>query len=291
MTLSLFFQLIVNGLMSGGMYALVASGLTLTLGVIKIFNFAQGQFYMMGAFITFAIVGTLNLPYPVAILASLIMMGGLGMLFYFGIIQKTMTQGFFSTMLVTVLFSSIINQIALFTFAYKEQTIPAIFPGILTIGDVSFSIGKLVVILCAIAIMVILHYFMKTKIGTAMKAAAENMDVAQLQGINAKQIFWITMAIGCSLSGIAGAIVMPVTGAYLAMGMNVFMRALLVLMVGGMGSMLGALIAGFLVGIVESIAFHFVGYLNLLVILMSIGILIYFRPGGLLGQPLPIPGE
>jgi branched-chain amino acid transport system permease protein len=291
MTLSLFFQLIVNGLMCGGMYALVASGLTLTLGVIKIFNFAQGHFYMMGAFITFAIADTLGLPYPIAVLASLIMMAILGVLLYFGIIQKTMIQGFFSTMLVTILFASIINQISLFTFAYKEQTIPPIFPGIWNIGEVSFGIGKLVVIFCAIAIMAILHYFMKTKIGTAMNAAAENMDTAKLQGINANQIFWITMAVGCGLSGVAGAIVLPVTGAYLAMGTNVFLRALLVLMVGGMGSMSGALIAGFLVGIVESFAFQFVGYLNLLVILVFIGVLIYFRPGGLLGKPLPIPGE
>jgi branched-chain amino acid transport system permease protein len=291
MSLGLFIQLILNGLMSGGMYALVASGLTLTLGVVKIFNFAQGHFYMIGAYITFAIASALGLPYPIAVLASLVGMAILGVLFYFGIIQKTMAQGFFSTMLVTVLFATIINQISLFTFAYKEQAVAPVFPGVLEIGEVTFSIGKLVVIGCAIAIMVILHYFMKTKIGTAMKAAAENMDTAKLQGINAKQIFWVTMAVGCGLSGIAGAIIVPVTGAYLAMGTNVFMRALLVLMVGGMGSMSGALIAGFLVGIVESFAFQFVGYLNLLVILVFVGILIFFRHGGLLGKPLPIPGE
>lgn len=124
-----------------------------------------------------------------------------------------------------------------------------------------------------------------------MLASAENSEVATLQGINAKQIFWVTMAVGCGLSGIAGAIVAPIYGAYSTMGTMVFSRALLVLMVGGMGSMSGALIGAFLIGIVESFAFHFVGYLNLLVILVLVGALMFFRPGGLLGRPMPIPGE
>jgi branched-chain amino acid transport system permease protein len=291
MNMILFVQLIVNGLMSGGMYALVASGLTLTLGVIKIFNFAQGQFYMLGAFITFAVVEALGFPYPIAILAALLCMGILGALFFFGIIRKTMFYGFFSTMLASVLFANIISQVSIFTFAYKDQVLPPLFPASLNIGQITFSAGKIVVIGCATILMVILHYFMRTKIGTAMMASAENVDVAKLQGINTKKIFWITMAVGCGLSGIAGSIILPITGAYSAMGHNIFLRALLVLMLGGMGSMPGALIAGFLIGIVESIAFQFVGYINLIVILVFVGIVVFFRPGGLLGKPMPIPGE
>jgi branched-chain amino acid transport system permease protein len=291
MDVSLFFQLLINGLMAGGMYALVASGLTLTLGVMKIFNFAQGNFYMLGAFITFAVCVSLGLPYPVAILAALASMALFGVLFYWGIIHWTMYQGFFSTMLITVFFSTIINQVSLLTFAEQEKAVPSVVPGSLVIGEVTVSWGKLLVIACAIVIMVVLYYFMKTKIGTAMNAAAENRDVSRLQGINTTRIFWVTMAVGCGLSGIGGAVIAPVMGAYLAMGSNVFMRALLVLMVGGMGSMSGTLIAGFLVGIVESFAFQYVGSLNMIAILVCVGILTFFRPGGLLGQPLPVPGE
>ena len=291
MSVSLFFQLLVNGLMAGGMYTLVASGLTLTLGVMKIFNFAQGNFYMLGAFITFAVSVSLGLPYPVALLAALVSMALLGVLFYYGVIHWTMYQGFFSTMLITVFFSTIINQVSLLTFAEQEKAVPAVVPGSLVIGEVTLSWGKLMVIACAIVIMIVLYYFMKTKIGTAMNAAAENRDVSRLQGINTTRIFWVTMAVGCGLSGIGGAVVAPVMGANLAMGNNVFMRALLVLMVGGMGSMSGALIAGFLVGIVESFAFQFIGSLNMIAILACVGILCFFRPGGLLGQPLPVPGE
>jgi branched-chain amino acid transport system permease protein len=289
--LSLFFQLLANGIMAGGMYALVASGLTLTLGVVKVFNFAQGDFLMLGAYLTFTIVVTLGLPYPVALLAALVATAILGALIYLGIIQRAMRYGFFNPLLITVLLVTVIEQSSVLTFANQAKAVPAVFPGTLSLGGVVFSKGKLLVIGCSILVLITLWYFMKLKIGKAMLASAENSEVATLQGINAKQIFWITMAVGCGLSGIAGAIVAPVYGAYSTMGAMVFSRALLVLMVGGMGSMSGALIGAFLIGIVESFAFQYVGYLNLIVILVLVAILMFFRPGGLLGKPMPVPGE
>ncbi len=291
MSASLFFQILVNGIMSGGLYALVASGLTLTLGVVKVFNFAQGDFLMLGAFFTFTIVVTLGMPYTVAILAALLSMAALGALIYIGIIQPALKYGFFNSMLITVLLVTIIEQTSVLTFAEQNRVVPAVIPGVLNLGGVVLSRGKLLVIGCSVAVLVALHYFMKLKVGKAMLASAENSEVATLQGINAKQIFWLTMAVGCGLSGIAGAIVAPVYGAYSMMGTMVFSRALLVLMVGGIGSMSGALIGAFLIGIVESFAFQFVSDLNLLVILVLVGILMFFRPGGLLGKPMPIPGE
>ncbi len=215
----------------------------------------------------------------------------LGVLFYFGLIHKTLTYGFFNAMLISIYFSTIVGQVSLLTFAEQEKAVPTVVPGSLNLGDVTFNNGKLLVIGCAIVILVALYFFMKTKIGTAMWAASENRDVASLQGINSTQIFWVTMAVGCALSGIGGAIIAPVSGAYLFMGQNVFMRAILVLMVGGMGSMSGALAAAFIVGIVESFAFQYVGYLSMIVLLVFVGVLMFFRPGGLLGKPMPIPGE
>jgi branched-chain amino acid transport system permease protein len=288
---SLFFQILANGIMSGGLYALVACGLTLTLGVVKVFNFAQGDFLMLGAFLTYTIMVTLGMPYAIAILAALISMAALGALIYIGIIQPALKYGFFNSMLITVLLVTVIEQTSVLTFAEQNRAVPAVLPGVLNLGGVVLSQGKLLVIGCSIAALVALHYFMKLKVGKAMLASAENSEVAALQGINAKRIFWVTMAVGCGLSGIAGAIVAPIYGAYSMMGTMVFSRALLVLMVGGIGSMSGALIGAFLIGIVESFVFQFVGDLNLLVILVLVGTLMFFRPGGLLGKPMPIPGE
>jgi branched-chain amino acid transport system permease protein len=291
MDLALFFQLLVNGLLSGGMYALIASGFTLILGVMQIFNMAQGQFYMLGAFATFGVVAGLGLPYPVAILGAVIAMIALGIAFYFGIMQWVMKWGFFHSMLVTIAFATIVSQVSLITFGYNPGVVAPVFPGAWHAGDVVLNKGKMAVILFAILVMVILYLFMKTKIGTAMLASAENRDVAGLQGINAKQVFWVTMAVGCGLCGIAGAIIAPVMSSDVNMGGKIFIRAMAVVMIGGQGSMAGALIAAFLVGIIESFAYQFVGDLNLVVIFAVMGIIIYFRPGGLMGKPLPLPGQ
>jgi len=289
--LGLFLQIFLNGLMIGGIYALIASGFTLILGVIQVFNFAQGQFYMLGAFIAIAVVTNLGLPYPVAILIALVATALLGAALYFGVIQFTTRSGFFNTMLVTVAFGTVVAQSAMVSFGSREAVLPPVVPGTLSLGGVTIPNGKLVVIAGAVVVMVALHLFMKTRIGVSMLAAAENRDVASLQGINPKRVFWVTMSVGCGLCGIAGALVVPVLAASGTMGSTIFIKALLVVLVGGTGSMSGALLAAFIVGIAESYAFHFFGHLGLLVIFVLVAVLIFFRPGGLLGKPLPVPGE
>ena len=213
MDLALFLQILINGLMSGGLYAMVASGFTLILGVIQVFNMAQGHFYMIGAFITYAVVSALGLPYYVAVIVALFAMALLGVLFHFAVIQWTIPHGFFHMMLVTVAFGTIISQSSLLTFGYNEQVVAPIVPGTLALGGIVLNRGKLLVIALATMVMVALYCFMKTKVGTAMLASAENREVAGLQGINAKRIFWVTMAVGCGLSGAAGAFIVPVLSA------------------------------------------------------------------------------
>lgn len=291
MTLSLFVQLLVNGLMTGGIYALVASGFTLVLGVLQVFNFAQGQFYMLGAFVTFAMATSLGLPYFLAVLVALVSIGILGALVYFGIIKWTLKSGFFHTMLVTVAFSTMIGQIAVLRFGYSTAVVSPVIEGSLVVGSVTISWGKLLVLAGALIVMGLLYFFLRTKIGVAMRACAENKDIACLQGINASRVFWVTMAVGGALCGVAGALVVPVITGSVQMGSLVFIKALLVVLVGGTGSMSGALLAAFLIGVVESFAFQYVESYSLLLIFGLVAVLLYFRPGGLLGKPLPIPGQ
>jgi branched-chain amino acid transport system permease protein len=291
MDAGLFAKVLVNGVMSGGIYALVATGFTLILGVIQVFNFTQGHFYMLGAFVTYAVATALGLPYPLAILAAFLATAILGALMYFGIVQWTMPSGFFHTLLVTVACGAVISQTSLLTFGFNDRVVPAVVTSSLSIGGITVSGSRLIVIAGALVVMLALYYFMKTKMGIAMVAAAENRDVAGLQGINAKQIFWITMAVGCGLSGIAGALIVPVLSASVVMGTGMFIRVMMVVLVGGMGSMSGALLAAFIIGLVESFAYQLVGELSLVVIFVLVAILMFFRPGGLLGKPLPVPGE
>ena len=289
MDAGLLIQCLVNGLMIGGIYALVASGFTLILGVMKIFNFAQGQFYMLGAFVAYGLCDALGLPHLAALVATMFAMGALGILVYIGIIRWTYS-GFFHTILATSAFSAIAKNGALLTFGYRDKVLHGVIPGVLRVSRITVAWDKLFIIFVAIAIMAGLHFFMKRKTGTAMRAVAEHMDVARLQGINPTRIFWLTMGVGCGLSGIAGGLIAPVLCASAHMGDRVFIMALLVVSIGGMGSMSGALLAAFLIGVVESYSYQFAGELNLVIIFALLAVIIYIRPGGLVGRPLPIPG-
>jgi branched-chain amino acid transport system permease protein len=290
MNFGLFVQCLANGIMIGGMYALVASGFTLVLGVMKIFNFAQGQFYMLGAFVTFGVCGWLGLPYIIGLIASLLAMALLG-LFLQSVIVRYTYSGFFHTVLATLAFGTIITQGSLLTFGYREQFMPAVIKGRLVIGSVVIPADRLMIIGISIATLVALYFLMKLRIGKAMRAVAENQEVAALQGINTKSVFLVTMGWGCGLAGLAGGLIAPIQCASVEMGNHIFIMVLLVICVGGMGSMLGALLAAFLIGIVESFGYQFIGEFNVLFIFICLAPLLYFRPGGLLGKPLAIPGE
>ena len=288
MTLSLFVQLLLNGLMIGGIYALVASGFTLVLGVIKIFNFAQGQFYMLGAFVTYGLAVALHVPYLLAILGAVVAMGVFGALLYFGIIRWTIPFGFFHTMLVTVALGTIISQLALVLLGDDTRIMSQVVPGNLSIGSVTLNNNKMLLVAGAFVVMGALYLFMKTRVGTAMLASSESREVAGLQGINTNRIFWVAFAVSGGLCAVAGALVTPVLSASTGMGTVIFAKAMLVVLVGGSGSMAGALVAAFVVGIAESFTYQFFGQLNLVIMFGLIAILIFFRPGGLLGKPLPI---
>ncbi len=288
MDLALFFQCLVNGLAIGGIYAMVSAGFTLVLGTMKIFNFAQGEFYMLGAFITFGVSGVFHLPYAVGVVAALTAMALLGVILQRFIIRYTY-GGFFHTVLATIAFGTIVRQTAVITFGKTDRFINPVVKGRTMIGEVILPNDKLLLIFLGLVLLILLHYFMKLKVGKAMRAVTEDQEVAGLQGINSRLIFVITMALGCGLGGIAGALIVPMLGATADMGTAIFVKILLVIIIGGMGSMPGALLASFIIGMIESFGYQFVGGYNELLLLCCLIPLLFFRPGGLLGKPLAIP--
>jgi len=285
MDLALFFQCLINGLAIGGIYAVVASGFTLVLGTMKIFNFAQGEFYMLGAFVTFGICEMLHLHYAFGVIGALLTMALLGVILQRFIIRYTY-GGFFHTVLATIAFATIVRQTAVITFGKTDRFMYPVIKGRMEIGDIMMNYDKLLLIFLGIILIVLLHYFLKLKVGKAMRAVTEDQEVAGLQGINARRIFIITMALGCGLAGISGALIAPLFGATADMGHAIFIKILLVIIIGGMGSMPGALLAAFMIGLIESFGYQFVGSYNELVLLFCMLPLLFLRPGGLLGRPL-----
>jgi branched-chain amino acid transport system permease protein len=288
MDLPLFFQCLINGLAIGGIYAVVASGFTLVLGTMKIFNFAQGEFYMLGAFVTFGICEMLHLHYVFGVIGALLTMALLGVILQRFIIRYTY-GGFFHTVLATMAFATIVRQTAVISFGKTDRFMSPVIKGRWEIGEIMMNYDKLLLVCLGILLIVLLHYFMKSKVGKAMRAVTEDQEVAGLQGINARRIFILTMALGCGLAGISGALIVPLFGATADMGHAIFIKILLVIIIGGMGSMPGALLAAFLIGLIESFGYQFVGSYNELVLLFFMLPLLFLRPGGLLGRPLALP--
>jgi len=288
MDVALFFQCLINGLAIGGIYAVVASGFTLVLGTMKIFNFAQGEFYMLGAFVTFGVCETLHLPYVFGIIAALLAMALLGVILQRVIIRYTY-GGFFHTVLATIAFATILRQTAVITFGKTDSFMYPVVKGRMELGEIILNNDKLLLIFMGIVLIILLHYFLKLKVGKAMRAVTEDQEVAGLQGINSRRIFIFTMALGCGLAGIAGALIVPVFGATADMGHGIFVKILLVIIIGGMGSMPGALLAAFIIGLIESFGYQLIGSYNELALLFCMLPILFFRPGGLLGRPLAIP--
>lgn len=288
MNLPLFFQCLVNGLALGGIYAVVASGFTLVLGAMKIMNFAQGQFYMLGAFVTYGLCTLLHLPYIIGLAGALAAMAILGFVLQRFVIRYTYA-GFFHTVLATIAFASVTSQVSVITFGKTDRFMDPVIKGRTVIGGVILGNDKLLLIVLGVVLIVALHYLMKTKIGMAIRAVTESQETAGLQGISSRRIFAFTMALGCGLAGIAGALMMPVLGAHADMGATVFIKILLVIIIGGMGSMPGALLASAIIGLIESFGYQFVGGYNQLLLTCCLLPLLYFRPGGLLGKPFALP--
>jgi branched-chain amino acid transport system permease protein len=154
-----------------------------------------------------------------------------------------------------------------------------------TVGGIRISLEKLVLMGLALVIALVLFFvYEKTSLGRAMRAVAFSPEAASLQGVNTDKIYLVTLGIGGALAGFAGGIMAPVYGVYPAMGDNIILSVLLVIMLGGMDSLVGAVLGGVVYGITLSFGQFFIGGLCQVLAFIVIGIIIFLRPGGLLGS-------
>ena len=174
-------------------------------------------------------------------------------------------------------------------FGTQPKSIPNVFPGALDIGGVHMEVKKLALIGIGILVTLILFYvYERTRVGRAMRAVSLNSEVAALHGINPSRVYLLTMGVGCALAGLAGALLAPAYNVSSGMGNNVIASVLLMTMLGGMDSLLGAVVGGFIVGEVLSFGQYYVHQMNVVYLFLFIGLVIYFRPAGLLGKRLKI---
>jgi branched-chain amino acid transport system permease protein len=283
--MDIFFQLVVTGLAVGCLYALIALGFTIIFNATEVINIAQGEFVMMGGFVTFWLIDN-GIPTWAAIVITILAIGALGIAIQRGLFQPTRKATVLNLVLITVGLSILLSSFALIVWGAEATSYEPFVSGALNAGGVVITWQSLIVILTTLAAMIGLHFlYQRTRLGQAMLATSMNKEAASAMGINVKLMIMISFGIAAAFGGLGGVIMTPIVPTYYGIGLAFTLKGFAAGMLGGLGSITGALVGGLALGLLESFITGYItsGYRD--VIAMSIIILILmFRPGGILGS-------
>jgi branched-chain amino acid transport system permease protein len=285
-------QILANGLYLGAQYALIALGLTLIFSLMNVLNFAHGQMYVFGGFVTYTVVAQWGLPFIVGLIASaviLAIMGALVEVFLFRpVIRKSKRDE--STMLLAAGIAFFLDAVILLLFGEKQRGVPKIVNGVFN-WDMRLIMpyDRILIFFLAIAIIAGFIALMQySKTGRAMRALAQDRLAAQLMGVDVDRYSMIGFALGAMLAGLVGGLLVTITGINLGMGGPTSVKAFMMIMIGGAGVISGAIAGGFILGMMESIGLTVLaayGDITYLVIFASLMVFLAFRPQGLMGKP------
>jgi branched-chain amino acid transport system permease protein len=281
-----FLSVGVIGLLVGFLYALVSMGLTLTYGVLRVVNFAHGEFMMAGMYATWVLQRDFGLdPYLSWPISTAVVMV-LSLATYQLVIRRTIESAHAVQAFVTLGLSLVLQNLALFIFSSHVVTAKSLLGSdALVIGPLRMGYTYLASAFAAIVVTVLLYLLMqKTHFGRAVRATAQNAGAAKLQGIDTDNVYRWTFVLGTGLAGFGGAIFAPIYSTFPTVGFGIMLVAFVIVVLGGMGSLPGALIGALLIGVVEAISAFLWGpsARQIVYFLVFVAILIV-RPRGLLG--------
>ncbi|WP_192355763.1 branched-chain amino acid ABC transporter permease [Mesorhizobium mediterraneum] len=284
-------QVIANGLYLGAQYALIALGLTLIFALMNVLNFAHGQMYVLGGFVTYAVYGQLGMPFVVALVASgitLLVIGALVEKFLFRtVIKRSVREE--STMLLAAAVAFFLDAVILLLFGEKQRGVPKIVNGVFVSESLIMPYDRLLVGALAILFIASFVLFMQySKPGRAMRALAQDRVAAQLMGVEVDRYSMIGFALGAMLAGIVGGLLVAITGVNSGIGGPISIKAFLMVMIGGAGVVSGAIAGGFILGMMESVGLTVLrqyGDVTYLVIFAALMVFLSIRPNGLMGKP------
>jgi branched-chain amino acid transport system permease protein len=284
--MSTIVQLIVSGVLIGSVYALMSIGLTLVFGVLRIVNFAHGEFLMIAMYGAWAISHWVGLnPYAavIAVVPAMFLFGGL---VYRLIVSPGLDKPHLVVVFATMALSIFLQNAALMLMTADLRDVPPIFAQSIAIGPVYIKVelllGFVVTLVCTAALQWMIK---RTYLGKAIRATVQDGEAAMLMGIAVPKIFLITFALGSALVGLAACVMLPLFSVFPTVGLNFVLIAFVIVVLGGMGSIEGALLGGVCVGVVQSVSGYYVApaFGQLFFFLLFLLVMI-FRPNGLLGQ-------
>jgi branched-chain amino acid transport system permease protein len=277
----------IDGLIQSCTYMTMAFGMVLVFSILGILNWAHGQFYMLGAFVFYYAVMAAGIPFPVSLLISGVLVGGLGILVEKFIIERVnipSAQGALYVTVATIALIFFFEGAASMIFGMQDKGLAMVLPGVLDLGSFSVSYQKIAVVIFTLVIMITMYIVLNhTKVGLAIRAAAQEPDAASLHGINVERLSLLVMGIGCALAAMAGSIMAPVFIINPFIGGIPMIMSLLAIVIGGLGSLTGAIVGGLILGFLNSVVAYHLSYFSEVVLFVLVIIILLVRPQGLFG--------
>ena len=284
--LAIIAQAVVNGLLIGGIYALVSIGVTLIFGVVKIVNFAQGEFVMIGMYISYFLATRLGVDPLASLAVSMPALFIVGVLLQKFLIRRVLALGDMPQIFLTFALSLLLINVTLLLFTANYRTVQTPYTETsIHIGVLYVALAKLIAFVVAMALSGGLWFFLRsTDLGKAMRAAAQNRDVAMLMGINTDRVFCVAVGLSLALAGAAGSLLMPFYPAYPLVGQVFVLMAFVAVVLGTLGNVTGALLGSLMMGVSESLGVQFVGAdSGLIVVFVMLLLTLALKPNGLFG--------
>jgi branched-chain amino acid transport system permease protein len=285
-------QILVNGLYLGAQYALIALGLTLIFSLMNVLNFAHGQMYVLGGFVTYTVVAQFQLPFIVGLICSAMVLAIVGAMvekyLFRPVIKKSRREE--STMLLAAGIAFFLDAVILLVFGEKQRGVPKIIDGVFNWDFIVIMPYDRILIGCLAILMIaaFILFMQFSRAGRAMRALAQDKVAATLMGVAVDRYAMFGFALGAALAGLVGGLLVTITGINLGMGGPASIKAFMMIMIGGAGVISGAIAGGFILGMMESVGLTVLseyGDITYLVIFATLMVFLSFRPQGLMGKP------
>lgn len=283
----IFLQSLVNGLVMGGIYSLIAVGLTLVFGVMRIINIAHGEFIMVGMYLAYFMNVSLGIDPYLAILAIVPIMFLFGMAFYSLLIKPAVDKPLMNQVMITIGFSIVLVNLAMFLLSADYRALNlGYFNRSFRVSRVMVGLPQMIAFLGSLGATALLYWVLvHTRMGRMIRAVAQNRKAAMLMGIDVDWVFKLSMGVVACCAGVAGALVLPIYYVFPEVGGFFIMLCFVVIVLGGMGNFVGALVGGIIVGLVESIGSLFLpGSFPLVATYILLIVFLLVRPEGLFGE-------
>jgi branched-chain amino acid transport system permease protein len=284
-TFPLIMQSVANGLSLGGMYIIIALGLTLLLSIMRILQLAHGEIYMLGAYTVYYLSVSYGINLYLSIVICMIAMAFVGIALERGLFRPC-GGDVLSTIVVSIGLTLILQNAAVLVFGVYERSIPRLAEGSLEMLGFAMPKDRFVAMLIAAVLSIMLYLFLKkTKVGQAMVASAQNPEGARLRGINPGLMSVLSMMIACGLAAAGGALGGSILMLTPFMGTTPLIKGLTIIVIGGMGSLSGAIIGGILLGLIDGILPVMFGPLVASIApLVIVVVILLVKPQGLFGH-------